>query len=89
MDEEDSELKKVVTCSKCGWVGELSLCPTDFTTYNTVNETVEVLQFLCPDCNEVVDEQQEEVFTVGPAYGDYNPDHAGWDAGDYGDYGGE
>ena len=89
MDEEEGGMDKVVTCPKCGWVGELWDCPIDFTTYNTADEKVEVLQFLCPDCNEVVDEEQEEVCAIGPTYGDYDPNHAGWDAGDYGDYGGD
>ena len=86
MDEEDV----VLTCPKCGWVDERYFCDLTFSSHKTVDgELIEITEFLCPDCGTVIHTEEDEAYSIGPMYGDHNPDHADWDSGDYGNYGGD
>ena len=78
-------------CKKCNFKGLKEDCDTTEQNVTTRGgERLLIVTYHCPKCGEEVDsDEYPSGLGVGPDYGDFDPDHVGWDSGDYGDYGGE
>lgn len=84
---EEYDDDTLIKCPGCG--NKILLCDCIMES-NIVAKDIEIVKCLCPKCGAVMfEEEYDPDLGVGPDYGDYDPNHAGWDSGDYGDYGGE
>ena len=85
IEEEATKVK----CEKCGFEGLKDDCETTQEDITTADGSyLLIITYLCPKCGGKIEmDDYTGDLGVGPNYGDYDPDHVGWDSGDYGDYG--